>query len=574
MAPPGHERIVLETSVDHQLSPLPATPTSEERTRKGVTSEIPDEGSNIPEIEYGGDEHIAGTLSPAGAAVRSSSATLENRYDAGVIAETEYGGLANKSKMLEKVGLRGNLVYKERNAGGAPVIAQTHQIKDMLRQGRAILEDKKEQDAIKADVMGPDEFDDDSLNNIDWSQFEDLRKLPQPENLKEPWQLRETDLYLLHPSDDRLIDAMEASTMHLDQPSPNTLVLTKSEADHLRLTASGSAALGDVPMIVREANGSCRLVRSKGIRALSFEEWTEKHGKNGVFLRDGENGFLSVCRYNSIYGHMFQRDAAGARFAAISGQSSRVDLSQLMIEDDEGDFVGIYDYMNQTGAHSLHKRNILILSTTGKALHSPWVSEKQNAGYFRSLMRNEQVADLLQGYDQFKQLRKPPPPVLVRMGAKLVKAEKLNVLDHRYAPLVDQYSKEDLFLLNHKEGRYTGNYSAFSEYSRPTLEQDQILGRHSQTERERWAQIPHSLDPAIGPVAELPPPVVDKDLLSDIDALNKRLLESGHAYETTFFKMPETLLQPSARHASNHADDDVAKKRDLDPEQHSRSRSR
>jgi hypothetical protein len=67
------------------------------------------------------------------------------------------------------------------------------------------------------------------------------------------------------------------------------------------------------------------------------------------------------------------------------------------------------------------------------------------------------VADLLHGYNQFRHLRKPPPAVLVRMDDKLVKAEKLNVLDHRHAPLLDQHPKEDLFLLNYKESRYTSN---------------------------------------------------------------------------------------------------------------------
>jgi hypothetical protein len=82
---------------------------------------------------------------------------------------------------------------------------------------------------------------------------------------------------------------------------------------------------------------------------------------------------------------MYQRDAAGARFSAISGQSSRVDLPRLMTEDDEGDFVGIHDYMNPTDADSLHRRNIVILSPNGKALHNPWVFGKAKSGLLRKL---------------------------------------------------------------------------------------------------------------------------------------------------------------------------------------------
>lgn len=621
--------VIPMTPVAQQFSPRPSPATSQERIKTGAASEIPDDGSIIAETEYGGDEHIPGTFWPSQVGGRSSDKQLKNRDDESVIAETEYGDeehpavvkqkpfalrevdRPDKSKMLEKVGLRGNLVYEAQKAG-APVIAYTHQLKDMMREGSAKLEDKKEQDAIlnahlppefaeppknkifmfkekangwavyeelpieiykklssdekqylgllpdwgltdremfdlglieekqlsrisreelqvqnldrsrfkntrapqsadagnaaeneparnvsqagsqKVEVVDPDdfgEFNDDILNDIDWSQFEGPRKQSQPENFQGHWQLREADLYLLHPSDDRLIDAMEASMMYLDQPSPDKLVVTKSEPDHLRLTASGSAALGDVQMIVAEANGSYGLIRSEGTKVRSFEEWTAKHGKNGVFLRHGGDDFLSIDRYNSIHRTMYQRDAAGARFSAVSGRSSRVDLPPLMVEDDKGDFVGIHDYLNQPDAHSLHKKNIVILSPSGKALHNPWVSKKQNLGYFQSLKTSEQVADLLDGYDQFRHTRNPLPVVLVRMGDKLVKAEKLNVLD---------YPKEDLFLLNHKEGRYTSNYTAFSKYSTPMLEQAQILERHPPTKREAAddAAKKRGLDPA------------------------------------------------------------------------------
>lgn len=55
--------------------------------------------------------------------------------------------LADKSRMLQKVGLRGNLVYKADKIS-APVVARLHQIRSMLIDHRAELLDKELQDAI------------------------------------------------------------------------------------------------------------------------------------------------------------------------------------------------------------------------------------------------------------------------------------------------------------------------------------------------------------------------------------------------------------------------------------------
>jgi hypothetical protein len=373
---------------------------------------------------------------------------------------------------------------------------------------------------------------------FDWDEFngefpEDIHR-PEPEG-PDRRSNSKTDLYLRNPRDDCLTDAAAAASMHVDLPS-DKLVLKKAGPDHLRLTESGVSALGDVSMIVREADGSYGLVRSERIKARSFEEWTAKHGRDGVFLRDG-NDFLSVDRYNSTHNTKYKPDAAGGRFAAISGRSSRGDLPQLMIEDDEGDFVEIHDYLSRAGSRSLKERNIIIPSANGKALHSPWVSEKQNRLYFAGLTTDEQVLRLLGCYDRYSHRRKPLPPVLVLVDGKLVNGEKLNVLDHLYAPFVERHPEENLFLQNHENGRLTGNYKILNKYSKPTLEQDQIIGQHPQTEQERRAQIPPIVDP-VRPVAEIPPGTDDPYI------------------------------------ASKPAGEDAARRRGLDRTQHSRSRSR
>ncbi|PSS60600.1 hypothetical protein C6558_31965 [Ensifer sp. NM-2] len=112
--------VIPMTPLAQQFSPRPSPATSQERTKTGAASEIPDDGSIIAETEYGGDEHIPGTISPSGVGGRSSDDPLENRDDESVIAETEYGdeeppavvkqepfalrevSLPDKSKMLEK----------------------------------------------------------------------------------------------------------------------------------------------------------------------------------------------------------------------------------------------------------------------------------------------------------------------------------------------------------------------------------------------------------------------------------------------------------------------------------------
>jgi hypothetical protein len=561
----GDDRVALKIPAAQQFNRVSPIAASKSHTKTSAISEIPGGESVMAEMEPG--DKAPPTV------IKQRPFALPRRDS------------SDKSKMLQKVGLRGTLVYTALRAPGpVPVIAQTHQIKDMLRQGLATLEDKDMQDAILNAYLPPKfasppknkifvikegsgscpvyeelpletykkltieeqqylgvlphwnltdremfdlgfieenqlcEISQEELRaeNSDRARSEKMRPAPQSrqaaittendpprgvshvlqfkspqeqaqnDSYQDHWQFKEADLYLLDPADHLLIDAMEVSAMYLDQPSMDKLVLTKSGQDHLRLTVGGSAALGDVPMIVREANGSYRLVRSEGVEARTFDGWTKKHGRNGVFLRDGEKDFLSVDRYNSIHGAVSQQDAARACFAVITGQSRRrVDLPRLMIEDEEGDFVGMHDYVNHMGAHSLRTRNVVILSSNGKALHSPWVSKKQDSSYFKSLMTSEKVTELLQGYNNV-QNRKQSATVLVRVNDKLVKAEKLNVLNHRYGPLVDQHPEEDIFLHNYNLRGYTGNYAVLGKYSRPRLEQVNLLGWH-----------PHSVGPHI-----------------------------------------------------------------------------
>ncbi|MDQ0318639.1 hypothetical protein QO002_000777 [Pararhizobium capsulatum DSM 1112] len=382
-----------------------------------------------------------------------------------------------------------------------------------------------------------DEFADDVLDAMEddaLDAFEFGTNNQEGIDARRSVEQEETKIYISGEEQPKIATSFDYRPRSDDLQSEDNVVLIKSGPDSMRLTPHGNAALANVKLIVDDARGDFLLFRRHEIGAQNLKDFSSLYPGKDVFLRDNPDGFLSVGKYNELHNSQYQRDAAQAKFAAITGRPARNDLPKVIVRIDDDTFMDAEEYVNLEGGRILHGKELHVLSADGKSYHEPYTSKQRNAEYFRNITNSDQIQNALDHY--VPRHTAPLPPVLVRVGNQLINGEKLVVVDYNYSPLIDSFEKHDIFLLNVKNGRPTGNYRGFSgENHYATLEQDKILGRHPETERQREASIPHVIDEFGTKMRNLPPASVDPGLLEGIRENNRQLEEAGHAWSMRYF---------------------------------------